>query len=129
MGGACGARRDSKKCIILCGMSERRRFQWPRGLKRRSAAHRLPGLWVLSPSRPWMFVCCEYCALSDGGLCDELITRPEESYRLWCVFVCVPETSGMRLPWPALGSRTTVKKEYVKGRDLLRNGPFSPYRI
>jgi len=26
--------------------------------------------------------------LSDRGLCDELITRPEESYRLWCVFVC-----------------------------------------
>jgi len=22
------------------------------------------------------------------GLCDELITRPEESYRLWCVVVC-----------------------------------------
>jgi hypothetical protein len=21
-------------------------------------------------------------------LCDELITRPEESYRLWCVVVC-----------------------------------------
>ena len=25
-----------------------------------------------------MFVCCEYCVLS--GLCDGLITRPEESY-------------------------------------------------
>ena len=23
--------------------------------------------------------------LSGRGLCDELITRPEESYRLWCV--------------------------------------------
>jgi len=22
------------------------------------------------------------------GLLDELITRPEESYRLWCVVVC-----------------------------------------
>jgi hypothetical protein len=30
-----------------------------------------------------MFVCCECCVLSGGGLCDELITRPEESYRLW----------------------------------------------
>ena len=29
--------------------------------------------------------------LSGGGLCDELITRPEESYRLWCVVVCVLE--------------------------------------
>ena len=40
-----------------------------------------------------MFVCCEYCVLSGRGLCDELITRPEESYRLWCVIVCDLETS------------------------------------
>jgi len=26
--------------------------------------------------------------LSGRGLCDELITRPEEFYRLWCVVVC-----------------------------------------
>jgi hypothetical protein len=38
-----------------------------------------------------MFVCCECCVLSGRGLCDELITRPEESYRLWCVVVCDPE--------------------------------------
>jgi len=25
------------------------------------------------------------CVLSGRGLCDGLITRPEESYRLWCV--------------------------------------------
>jgi hypothetical protein len=25
---------------------------------------------------------------SGKGLCDELITRPEESYRLWCIVVC-----------------------------------------
>jgi len=35
-----------------------------------------------------MFVCCECCVLSVRGICDELITRPEESYRLWCVVVC-----------------------------------------
>jgi hypothetical protein len=34
------------------------------------------------------------CGLLSGrGVCDELITRPEESYRLWCVVVCDPETS------------------------------------
>ena len=27
-----------------------------------------------------MSVCCECCVLSGRGLCDELITRPEESY-------------------------------------------------
>jgi hypothetical protein len=31
--------------------------------------------------------------LSGRGLCDELIARPEESYRLWCVVVCDLETS------------------------------------
>jgi hypothetical protein len=35
-----------------------------------------------------MSVCCECCVLSGGGLCNELITRPEESYRLLCVIVC-----------------------------------------
>jgi hypothetical protein len=35
-----------------------------------------------------MFVCCECCVLSGRGLCGELITRPEEAYRLWCVVVC-----------------------------------------
>jgi len=37
------------------------------------------------------------------GLCDELITRPEKSYRLWCVVVCDLETSRMRRPWSVLG--------------------------
>ena len=31
--------------------------------------------------------------LSGRGLCDELITRPEKSYRLWRVVVCDLETS------------------------------------
>jgi hypothetical protein len=34
-----------------------------------------------------MSVCCECCVVSGRGLCDGLITRPEESYRLWCVVV------------------------------------------
>jgi hypothetical protein len=42
----------------------------------------------------------------------ELITRPEESYRLWCVVVCDLETSRMR-PWPALGRRATAKNKQV----------------
>jgi len=54
-----------------------------------------------------MFVCCECCVLSGRGLCDKLITRPEESYRLWCVVVCDLETSRMRSPWPALGRSAT----------------------
>ena len=41
-----------------------------------------------------MSVCCECCVLSSRGLCDELITRPVESYRMWCVAGCDTET------WP-----------------------------
>ena len=63
------------------------RFQWPRGLRRRYTAVCLLRLWVRIPPRAWTFVCCECCVLSGRGLCDELITRPEESYRLWCVVV------------------------------------------
>jgi len=37
--------------------------------------------------------------LSGRGLCDELITRPEESYRLWCVVVCDLETSRTGAPY------------------------------
>jgi len=37
--------------------------------------------------------------LSGRGLCDELITRPEESYRLCCVVVCDLETSRMSAPY------------------------------
>ena len=37
--------------------------------------------------------------LSGKGLCDELITRPEESYRLCCVVVCDLETSRMGAPY------------------------------
>ena len=47
-----------------------------------------------------MDVCYECCVFSGRGLCDELITRPEESYRLCCVVVGGLETSWMRRPWP-----------------------------
>ena len=37
--------------------------------------------------------------LSGRGLCDELITRSEESYRLWCVVLCDLETSRIGAPY------------------------------
>ena len=46
-----------------------------------------------------MFVCYKCCVLSGRGLCDELITRPEESYRMWCVVVCDLETSRIGAPY------------------------------
>jgi len=47
--------------------------------------------------------------LSGRGLCDELITRPEESYRLCCVVVCDLETSRMGAPYIYDISRLRVK--------------------
>jgi hypothetical protein len=51
---------------------------------------------VSSNSAGGMSVCCECCVLSGRGLWDGLITRPEESYRLWCD----QESSTMRMSWP-----------------------------
>jgi hypothetical protein len=61
-----------------------------------------------------MFVCCECCVLSGRCFCDELITRPEESYRLWCVVVCDLETSIIRRPWPNGGCRARNKQSLCK---------------
>ena len=70
--------------------------QWPRGLRRWSTAVCLLRSWIPIPPEAWMFVCWECCVLPGRGLCEELTTRPEESYRLWCVVVCDIETSSMR---------------------------------
>ena len=45
----------------------------------------LVGIAGLNSAGELMPVSCECCVLTGRGLCDELITRPEESYRLWCV--------------------------------------------
>ena len=60
------------------------RSRWPLDLWRGSAAAGLLGLWVRIPPGAWKFVCCECCALSCRGFCFGPITRPEESYRVWC---------------------------------------------
>jgi len=66
-----------------------------------------------------MSVCCECCVLSGRSLCDELITRPEESYRLWCVVVCDLENSWMRRPWPTGGC--WGKKKWVGFQRCITN--------
>jgi hypothetical protein len=38
-----------------------------------------------SNSTSGMDVCRKCCVLSGGSLCVGLITRPEQSYRLWCL--------------------------------------------
>ena len=83
--------------IIAC------RSHWLLGLRRGSEATCLLRLWVRILPGAWMSVYCECCVLSGRGLCDGLITRPEESYRLWCVAECDLQTSWMRRPWPTAG--------------------------
>ena len=73
------------------------RSQWPRGLRRMSAAARLLRSWARIPPEAWMFVVSG--VLSGRDLCDELIARPEESYRPWCVVVCDLETSRNGAPY------------------------------
>ena len=75
-----------------------------------------------------MSVCCECCVLSGRGLYDELITRPEESYRLWCVIVCDLETSLIRKPWPHWGlsrqkQTINLKAPSFEGTGLNLNTP------
>ena len=62
------------------------RSQRPRGLRCGPAAALLLGLWVRIQPKG-VGVSCGCCVLSGRGLCVGLITRPEESYRAWCVWV------------------------------------------
>jgi len=52
--------------------------------------------------------------LSGRGLCDELITRPEESFRQCCVVVCDLETSRIGAPYIY-----NVRLLRIKGRPIL----------
>ena len=64
---------------------------------------RLLRLWVRIPLGAWTFVCCDCCVSSRRVLCDELISRPEEFYRLWRVVVCNLETSKEEAKSPLKG--------------------------
>ena len=68
---------------------------------------------VSNPAGSMIFVCCDCCVFSGNGLCDELITRPEESYRLWCFIVCDLETSRMKRSQSSLG-RSATEKMYTE---------------
>jgi hypothetical protein len=103
------------------------RSQSPHGLRRRSAAVRLLGLLVQIPAEAWMFVYCECCVLSGRGLCVGLITRPEESYRVWCI--CDREASIMRRPWPTRGCRWKRAVSFMPRPLYHRQAPGSQWII
>jgi hypothetical protein len=68
-----------------------------------------------------MFVCCECCVLSGRGLCNGLITRPKESYRLWRVVVCDQETSNeeAKARYWAVENTTTMGSNARKTNEYL----------
>jgi hypothetical protein len=48
--------------------------------------------------------------LAGRGLCDDLITGPEESYRLWCVVLCDLENLKNEEAMTRVGSQRHRKK-------------------
>ena len=63
--------------------------------------------------------------LSGRGLCDELITRPEESYRLWCVVVCDLENLKNEEAMTRVGSQGHSKKKKILASLLFARTPRS----
>ena len=59
--------------------------------------------------------------LSGRGLCDELITRPEESYRLCFVVVCDLETLRMGAPYIYNVRLLRVKNTWVEIKTDAKN--------
>ena len=51
--------------------------------------------------------------LSGRGFCDELIIRPEESYRLWCAVVCDLENLKNEEAMTRVGSHGHNKKTCI----------------
>jgi hypothetical protein len=60
-----------------------------------------------------MDVCRECCVLSGRGLCDELITRPEESYGLWRIIVCDLENLFNEEVMVRVGLQRQIKKKHT----------------
>ena len=62
---------------------------------------------------------------------DRPSTRPEESYRLWCVIGCDLETPMVRQSWPALGCGAREKKNLDKvfRRSLVSDVYTSMFQI
>ena len=72
----------------------------------------------------WMSVCCDCCVLLGRGLCEKLITSPEESYQLWCVNVCDRETTRMEEELPPPWAAAPLERNFafnILGIKLAQN--------
>ena len=107
-------------CIVM-GISSRK-LSDHYDFSRWAACGRSPAEIVGSnPTGAWIFVCCECRVLSGRGLCDELITRPEEFYRLWCVVVCDLETSRISAPYinDISSLRVNLQRSHLRYRKFV----------
>jgi len=68
----------------------------------------------------------ECCVLSGRDLCVELITRPEESYRLWRVVVCEKQTPNEEAKARYGAVKNTTKKVVTPRKQT--NRMVIPYR-
>jgi hypothetical protein len=103
--------------------------QWPRSLRRVSAAARLLGLRVRIPSGTWMYVSCECCVLSSRGFSVGLITRPERSPTECDVSECDREASIIRTTWPTVGYSAMEEKWTVLTATEVNNAFLYVQRV
>jgi len=73
--------------VIHNAIGQGRRSRWPRGLSRDSAAACFLGLQVRIPQGAGKSISWECCVLLGRFFSVQLIARPEESYRMWYVWV------------------------------------------
>ena len=103
---------DSSHPALLRDLLQRRLYCcWWFSCKAHVCGHSTAGTLGSNPSD-----CTDvsvFWVLSGRGICDELITRPEESHRLWCVVVCDLQSSRMRYSWPPLGRSATRNKLWL----------------
>jgi hypothetical protein len=74
-----------------------------------------------------MFVCCECFVLSEKGLWDGLITRPEESYRLWRVWSKNLEREEAKARYRAVKNTTTMGCNVRKTNKTNSNLPSTAH--
>ena len=65
------------------------RSQCPRGLRRWSAASHLLGLRVRTRRGHGCLSLASVACCQVSGFCGGLVTRPKESYRVWCVLSAI----------------------------------------
>ena len=88
---------------------------WSQKLGRQAVGLRPLACWSYGFESRRRHGCCECCVLSGRGLCDGLITRPEESCRVWCVNVVPCNSTLLHLQW--IGRRGQTKKERKRKKE------------